>query len=164
MERKRIQGSYPDEVVREKIRYFCNYRERCEQEVRLKLRKLGAQGDRTESMLSELRAEGFVNDERFARLFAGGKSRINKWGRVRISLELRKRGISGTTIDLGLGEIDEEAYRNTALKLGTAYLGRMKFKNPRERMPRMAAYLIRKGYEPELCRELSIRLAAHDGD
>ena len=34
----------------------------------------------------------YLNEERFAKTFVRGKFRIKKWGRRRLTLELRKKG------------------------------------------------------------------------
>ena len=42
-----------------------------------------------------LNTDGFLNEERFARAFAGGKFRMKKWGRIKISHALEAKGVFG---------------------------------------------------------------------
>ena len=67
--------------------------------------------------ITRLKEEDFLNEERFAKAFARGKFRINKWGKKMIIFELRKRGISETVIDSGLSEISDEDYQKTLKEL-----------------------------------------------
>ncbi|MBV6439569.1 MAG: Regulatory protein RecX [Saprospiraceae bacterium] len=137
----------PDEALA-KMEHFCAYRERCPREVRAKLSELGMQGREAEQIAEVLQGEGFFNEERFAMAFAGGKFRMNHWGRVRIRLELRMREIAPHLIRQALDSIDEAEYltliRQLSEKKYRQYEGD---KNAREKT---AASLIRAGFEPEL--------------
>jgi regulatory protein len=98
-------------LILEKIRYFCSYRERSEKEAEIKLRLMKVPPAKINGILNQLREEGFISDERFARSFIRGKWKINQWGRIKISFELRSRSIPEKFITKALEEIDEETYR-----------------------------------------------------
>ncbi len=132
-----------------KAGHFCAYRERTQQEVRDKLYNLGLHRDDVEEVLSELISEGYINEERFARSYAGGKFRLKKWGRNKIIHELERRKITRYCIDKAMEEIPEEDYLQTLRDLigkkltqthGDPYIVKNK----------IARYMIGKGYEPEL--------------
>ena len=55
--------------------------------------------------------ENFLNETRFAQCYARGKFRLKKWGRRRITNELKKRNISKFNIKIGLKEIIVEEYQ-----------------------------------------------------
>ncbi len=63
-----------------KIQRFCAYQDRCHSEVRSKLLDMGVYGDTLEELMADLITERFLDEERFARSFAGGKFRIKHWG------------------------------------------------------------------------------------
>src|SRR5688500_741234 len=96
-----------------KARNYCAYQERCQQEVRDKLYEWGLWPEAVENIIVELITDNFLNEERFATTFAGGKFRIKKWGRVKIKLELKKRKISEYCIKQAMKEIDEKDYLKT---------------------------------------------------
>ena len=100
-------------VVLQKIRHFCSYQERCIREVEEKLKEWAVQQVKIPPLINQLQKEGFLNEERFVKSFAGGKFRLFKWGRHKIEYELRKRGVPELMIQEGLFEIDEEEYRET---------------------------------------------------
>lgn len=131
-----------------KLEYFCAYRERCPKEVRNKLSELGISGRDAEQIFEVLQSDGFFDETRFAVAYAGGKFRINHWGRVRIRQELRMRDIAPAIVQHALDSIDEAEYlacvKQLLDKKRHQYAG-----DARER-EKTAASLIRAGFEPEL--------------
>ena len=85
----------------QRIRHYCAYQERAQQEVRDKLYELGMTMDEVEEIMSDLIAENFLNEERFATQFAGGHFRIKGWGRVKIQHALQQKRVSKYNIKLG---------------------------------------------------------------
>lgn len=136
-----------DEILA-KLEYFCAYRERCPQEVRARLTELGARGETAAQILEVLQGDGFFNEERFALAFAGGKFRINHWGRVRIRIELRRRDIAPGLVQQALDSIDESEYldllRASLEKKREQYAG-----DPKAR-EKAALAMVRAGFEQEL--------------
>jgi hypothetical protein len=56
-----------------KIQNYCAYQERSHQEVKNKLFEYGLYSNDVDELLSQLITDGFLNEERFAKAFAGGK-------------------------------------------------------------------------------------------
>jgi regulatory protein len=54
---------------------FCAYQERTQKEVRSKLAELEVLGDESEEIIVWLIENNYLNEERFARIFAGSKFR-----------------------------------------------------------------------------------------
>lgn len=101
-----------------KVRHFCAFQERSHQEVKVKLSGYGISWNDASHLLSKLIEEGFLNEERFAAAFVGGKFRIKQWGRKKIEMELKKRYVSAYSISKALREeIDKDAYERTLMKL-----------------------------------------------
>ena len=96
-----------------KMMNYCVYQDRCHQEVEEKLKALDMYEDAKNHIIIKLLEDDFLNEERFARSYARGKFRIKKYGRVRITRELKSRAISVYNLKAGLSEIDEEEYINT---------------------------------------------------
>lgn len=138
------------EQARQKALRYCAYQERCHQEVKNKLYELGLNSSDADELLTYLITEGFLNEERYAKLFAGGKFRIKQWGRVKIIHALESKGLSKNCIRLGLKEIDEDDYRQTLKKLITEKLSVNTEENSFAARDRISKSLIQKGYEPEL--------------
>ena len=137
-----------------KLQNWCAYQERCQQEVRDKLYDFGLHSNSVENIISELITTGFLNEERFAKAFAGGKFRIKKWGRIKIKIELRKKRVSDYCIKKGLQEIDEKEYLNTLTKLAEIKLKTISEKNALKKKYKLTRYLLSKGFEGDLVKDI----------
>ena len=92
---------------------FCAYQERTHKEVRYRLYELEIIGDESEAIITWLIENNYLNEERFARIFAGSKFRQKKWGRIKIRQELKMRGVSDYCLKAGMSEIDGDDYMVT---------------------------------------------------
>lgn len=137
-----------------KAQLFCSYQERFQQEVRDKLYDWGLFPDAVENIIAQLITENFLNEERFAKAYAGGKFRIKKWGRIKIKLELKKRNISDYCIRKAIQEIDEENYLQTLKLLIEKKAKETKDKNLLIRNSKIARYLASRGFEQDLIWDL----------
>jgi len=138
------------EQIRQKIERYCAYQERCHQEVRDKLYSLGASSNEVEETISALIVDGYLNEERFAKAFAGGKFRMKKWGRLRIVNELEKKGVSKNCIKSGLKEISDEDYLSTLEKLLAAKIALTVEDNLYVKRDKISSYAMQRGYEPDI--------------
>ncbi len=147
MERKNIGI----DKSRQKIRQFCSYQERSHQEVKEKLYSFGLYKEDVESLLSEMIEENYLNEERYAIAFAGGKFRIKKWGRVKIRYELKQKRISEYCTRLGLASIDEDEYLKTLHSLFEQKQASVKSeKNIFVKKQKIRSFLMQRGFEPQL--------------
>ena len=106
---------HPD--IRNAIIKYCDYQERCHQEVRNKLYELGAYTSEVEQHIALLIEENLLNEERYACAVARGRFRLKKWGRVKIVQYLKLHKISAYCIKKALKEIDGDEYEKTLNKL-----------------------------------------------
>jgi regulatory protein len=134
----------------QRIRHYCAYQERAQQEVRDKLYELGMTMDEVEEIMSDLIAENFLNEERFAVQFAGGHFRMKGWGKVKIQHALQQKRVSSYNIKIGLKAIDEEAYLKTLHQLATKKWNSLKGERGLSRMAKTYAFLHQRGFEPIL--------------
>jgi len=141
--------------LRTMITRYCQYQERCQKEVRNKLYENGAHKSEVEELLMELINLKLLDEERYARSFARGKFRIKNWGRRKIVYELKQNQISDYCINKGLGEIDEDEYLQTLVRLTERKMSDiLKDKNIFTRRAKLQRYLSQKGYEHELVAEM----------
>ncbi|HTQ28878.1 MAG TPA: regulatory protein RecX [Puia sp.] len=143
------------EQALQKIRQYCAYQERSHAEVREKLYSFGLWTKDVEFIISQLIEEDYLNEERFATAFAGGKFRMKSWGRVRIRHELKQKRVSEYCIKKALREIDEADYLSRLEKLGTEKWESLKSeRNIFIRKRKVQDYLLQKGYEADLVGKL----------
>ena len=133
---------------------YCARGEKCEQEVREKLRLWRAAEEDIEAIIYQLVKEKFVDDKRYARAFTSDKYRFNQWGRHKIATMLTVKGISRETIDEALTEIDEERYHATLVAAMTAKAKTLKGKTPYERQIALYRFAASRGYENNLIQQV----------
>ena len=139
------------EQALQKARHFCAYQERCHQEVKEKLYDYGLKRIDVDEIMAELVQENYLNEERFAIQFAGGKFRIKHWGRQKIKYELKLRQISDYCIKKALQSIDEDDYELTFNELVEDKISKLKTeKNIFIKKRKLQDHLKLKGYEQDL--------------
>lgn len=136
--------------AKQKIYRYCAYQERSHKEVRDKLYEYGLYRDEVEELLSALITEGFLNEERFAKAFAGGKFRMQRWGRIKILNELEARGLTSNCIKIGMKEIEDADYIKTLREILDRKLNQLDEDNAFVKRDKLARYAIQKGFEPDL--------------
>lgn len=134
----------------EKIKHYCSYQERCHNEVKSKLYSFGLRKSDTEEIIAKMIENNYLNEERFAQQFAGGKFRMKRWGRKKIQFELQQKGVSSFVIKIALKEIEEKEYLETLKKLAGTKWTLLKGVNDLVRQSKTNAYLLQKGYEQNL--------------
>jgi len=135
-----------------KLRYYCAYQERCHMEVREKCWELGLRGEDIENAIAHLVEDGFLNEERYAKAYAGGKFRMQQWGRKKISMMLKQKQISDYCIRKGLAEINEEDYAQTLEQLAQKKYQLLRSEQYLKRQYKTLQYLLQRGFEQELAR------------
>ncbi len=134
----------------DKAKMFCAAEERCRYDIRKKLFDWGVNSGDTEKIINELVDEKFLDEWRFARMFAGGKFRINKWGKVKITHELLRKNISKNVIDDAIRRIDEDEYIDVLRKELIKKQRSISADDELELKAKLHRYASSKGYEYEL--------------
>lgn len=126
---------------------YCAYQDRCHKEVIAKLKEIHMIPEAIDHILGELIRENYLNEERFAKSFARGKFNIKKWGKNRITNELKLREISKYNIKTALEEIADEDYDRTFNALADKRLAEIKERDVQKRRKKLADYLLYRGWE-----------------
>jgi regulatory protein len=144
--------SLTKEQAYQKLRHYCAYQDRCHSEVKTKAYSFGLRKPDVEELTSKLIEENCLNEERFAKAFAGGKFRIKQWGRLKIRSELKNKQVSYYCIAAALDEIDDLKYKETLHKLAVKRWNSIKGAgtNLFVKMTKTRDHLLLKGYESNL--------------
>lgn len=133
-----------------KMQSWCAYQERSQQECRDKLYSWGLWPEAVESVISELISNNFLNEERFAIAFAGGKFRVKKWGRIKIKVELKFKKVPDVCIKKALSLIDETQYYKALKSVLERKTKEIKEKNAIKRHYKLLKYAYSRGFEQDL--------------
>lgn len=134
----------------QKLRQYCAYQERSHYEVRQKLWELGVRKSEHDEIISSLIEDDYLNEERFAKMYAGGKFRMKEWGRKKIYYGLKEKQVSEYNIKKAMKEIDETAYLKTLHELAETKYNSLKGEQYLVRKKKTIDFLLQRGFEPEL--------------
>ena len=129
---------------------FCAYQERTHKEVRNRLFELEVLGDEAEEITTYLIENNYLNEERFARIFAGSKFRQKKWGRIKIRQELKLRGVSDYCLKVGMSEIDDDDYMVTLQEIIEKKSKDIKDSNKLIIKQKLVKFALSRGFENDL--------------
>jgi regulatory protein len=142
--------SYSVEDAQRKLEHYCSYQERCHKEVNQKLRTMNMIPEAVDHIIVHLLDTNFLNEERFAKAFARGKFRIKKWGKYRITQELKQKGITKNLITSALKDISDSDYLTTFNELAEKKAESIKETNIQKKKKKLADYLLYRGWESHL--------------
>jgi regulatory protein len=141
----------PEQAL-QKLRHYCGYQERCHSEVREKLYSLGVFKKEHDAIIATLIEGDYLDEERFAIAFAGGKFRLKQWGRVKIKYELKQKQVSEYSIKKALHQIKEDEYQATLKKMADEKYASLKDEQYLVRKKKTIDYLLQRGFEMDLVR------------
>ena len=147
MHNKRV---YDIKIAIERLKNYCALQDRCQWDVTQKMKEWGLLEMTQNHILEILIQEKYVDEERFAQSFCRGKFLIKKWGKVKITNELKKKKISDICIKKGLEEIDLTEYDLLLENLLTKKNDTLRDKNHFTRKSKLARFLIQRGFEGNL--------------
>ena len=141
------KGTYTVDEAKKKLEHYCAYQERCHQEVVNKLRGMKMIPQAIDVILVHLIQHNYLNEERFAKTYVRGKLRFKKWGKRRLTSELKKKDISKININQALTEIDNTEYVEIFNDLAEKRLNSLREKDKYQKKRKLAYYLLYRGWE-----------------
>jgi len=145
--------TYTVEEALTKLQRYCAYQDRCHKEVAQKLKDMQMIPQASEQIIMTLIEENFLNEERFAMAYVRGKFKIKKWGRRRLTSELKQRNISKFLINQALGQISDVEYQTVFEALAYKKANSLKGVSVLKKKKKLADYLLYRGWEPYLVYE-----------
>ena len=128
-----------------------------------KMRNWALTEEEIAQVMQRLTAEKFVDEHRFVHAFVKDKFEYARWGRRKIALALRLKGIGNVLVDEALSDIDEERYTAALRELMTAKIRTVKGRNAYERKVKLVRFGLSRGFEQGLCRDIAGEIVP-DGD
>lgn len=104
-----MNSDFPTENYEKAARY-CASNEHCRKQIIDFLLKRKITTTDIEKICQKLEKEGFVNNLRFAKLYAISKLNQNSWGKIKIRFGLKQLQISENDISIAIQSIDDEVY------------------------------------------------------
>ena len=155
MQRKQTKNNFLTyEQAKLKMEKYCIYQDRCHFDVEKKLQTINTLQDYKNQILIDLLQDNFLNEERFAKNFALGKFNQKKWGKTKITYELKKRKIHSNLIQQALKEIDDTVYYQVLQSLFIKKSASIAEKNVFLKNKKIISYLVNRGFEYALIRDV----------
>lgn len=135
--------------TKQKLVNYCVYQDRCHAEVEQKMREFVLIPEAKEEIILYLLKENYLNEERFTRSYIRGKFYIKHWGKTKIKINLKQKGITEKLIAKCFNEIDEDDYFKTIRKIYEDYFEKQKDLKDYQKKSKTIKYLLGRGFEYE---------------
>ncbi|MDF2553857.1 MAG: RecX family transcriptional regulator [Chryseobacterium sp.] len=135
--------------IKQKLVNYCVYQDRCHAEVEQKMREFVLIPEAKEEILLYLMKENYLNEERFTRSYIRGKFNIKQWGKNKIKIHLKQKGITEKLINKSFDEIDDEDYLKIIKKLYENHFSKQKGLQVYQKKSKTIKYLLSRGFEYE---------------
>jgi regulatory protein len=123
-------------------------REHSTAELRGRLERAGVDEATIDAAIAIVAEQGYLDDERYARLLAEDRRSIDGWGAERIRVRLERAGIARELIDATLAPFTAASELDAACALLDARLRAVPSTNPERQ--RAYALLVRQGFDSDL--------------
>ncbi|MBO7477771.1 MAG: RecX family transcriptional regulator [Salinivirgaceae bacterium] len=134
----------------ERCRFLAAKGECCTFDLEQKMRNWGVPSADIQRIITSLIDERYVDNLRFSIAYVRDKTRFNHWGRIKTRLMLWQKRIPQNTIDEAFTELPESDYQKAFEAERDKKMRQLRALKPFERNRKTAAYLIQKGFEPDV--------------
>jgi len=142
--------TYTVQEATKKLEHYCAYQERSHQEVRQKLMDMHMIPEAIDVITIHLLEHNFLNEERFAKAYVSGKFNIKKWGKSRLTYQLKQKGISKCNINLAINVISNDHYIDVFNDISEKKVLQIKETNKLKKKRKFIDYFLRLGWESHL--------------
>ncbi|MBI9037080.1 MAG: RecX family transcriptional regulator [Bacteroidales bacterium] len=151
-----MQKQTPEDLnlIIEKIQNYCSYSERCLIDVHAKLSTWNLRENTKEKIIKGLIHDNFISEARYAKSFANGKFKINRWGKNKILYGLRKKQIPDIYIQIALNDIDREEYISTIKEIILTKFTKILQSKEVVKKNQAMKYLYSRGFETSIVSEI----------
>lgn len=134
---------------------YLSYKPRTKRELQKRLQRFAGDSEIVDALLEEFSRSGLINDLQYATAFISSRYRVKGHGPSRLRSDLIRKGISRSTIEEALKQLDEEEIEQRAQELLRRQWPKYrKLTDDRVRKRRAVAFLQRSGYPVSVALEV----------
>jgi len=133
---------------------LCSKHEYCIDDILTKLHSWGVSDPDSERIINTLVKEKFLDEKRYSEIFVREKFRFNKWGRIKITAQLKLKKVPSEIIKNALVSLDDELYVQTLKDLLKEHRKHIKAKNQYDLKGKLLRYGQSKGFESGILYDL----------
>ncbi len=142
------------EVALKRAAALCSNQEQCSSHIREKLNSWGASSEDAQKIIDILIKEKFLDDARYATFYVRDKFRFNSWGKIKLRMMLRQKGIPLAIIEEALNQIDPDLYKQTCTRLISEKSASLKESNLFKRKGKLFRFAAQRGFETDLIHQI----------
>ena len=133
-----------------KAMYLCSRSEKCKSDIKKKLYDWNSDPNHHEKIINELTDQKFIDEKRFATYFVRDKFRFNKWGKIKIRIQLFQKNLPEELINDALKQISDQEYGEMLKNVINNKLKQLKPETPYTLKNKLLRHASSKGFEPDL--------------
>ena len=141
---KKLQTEDENEKVYKAALHLLGHRARSSTEMVSRLLQKGFPREQVEPIINKLIANGMLNDQEYAESYARDRAAMHPRSQRLITLELRKKGITGEEIETILEDLPDDD--QLALQAAKKVMNRWSTTDKKSFENKCAGYLARKGF------------------
>ncbi|WP_372755969.1 regulatory protein RecX [Labilibaculum sp.] len=154
MEYKKTPKEISKESALSKVMFICSRQEKCSFDIRKKLRDWNISSDDQDEIIQSLIDEKFLSEERYTNFYVRDKFRFNKWGRIKISHQLRQKQIPESLIETALQQLNNEEYLENLNDILKSKMRSIKENDPYQLKAKLFRFAQGRGFEAQLSLKL----------
>ena len=144
--------SKKDKIISEEQVYscmarICSQKEYCSYDISQKLFRMNLPEQMREKIVNRLKADNYINEERYVRSFVNDKLRFNKWGRKKIELHLKQKQIPQNIIESIFSEHTDSSLNDHLLPLMTSKWKTIKGETEYIKTGKLIKFALGRGFE-----------------
>ncbi len=142
-----------EQIVKEaysKMAQLCSRSEQCSADIRKKILAYEIMDELVEEIITKLKEEKYLDDERYVKAYVSDKFRLNKWGKIKMRFYLKAKGLSDALIEIGINEIKEDQYKKALISTLKEKAKKIKSDNKFDKMGQIIRFAQSRGFEPEI--------------
>ncbi|MBN2262876.1 MAG: RecX family transcriptional regulator [Prolixibacteraceae bacterium] len=137
-------------VALSKCMALCSKAEKCTFDMMKKLSDWEISPDDAKKIIDELKTQRFIDDKRFAHIYARDKFNFSHWGKVKIAFQLRHKNIPDSIIFDAIDGIDDETYFEKLKTMLEQKASKIKAQTDYEKKAKLIRFAQSRGFEYEI--------------
>ena len=133
-----------------KVQFICSKQEKCCSDIRKKLQDWNISEDDQDEIITSLIEDKFIDESRFTNFYVRDKYRFNKWGRIKISYQLKHKQIPERIITESLEQINDQEYKEILQDLLQSKLRSLKDEDKYQLKTKLYRFAQSRGFESQL--------------
>lgn len=142
----------------EKAQMLCGKQEKCTYDILQKLREWRIPSNEHDALVSKLKEDGFIDEERYCKAYVIDKIKFNKWGKLKIRFNLKGKNIPESIIDEAFCSVTEEFYMKMIEKEVKEKKKTVLVSNQYEMRDKIMRFAQSRGYEFDIVDDLLHKL------